>query len=81
LEDAPEGLDPLDAEDSVLDEILQYASGKQAEGLKSKYAPPPASEDEAIPGVAPEDAEGAPEGETEVTPEQIALLEQLLSQA
>jgi hypothetical protein len=55
----PEELDELGLEDSVLDEIMQYARGKEADGLKSKFAPPPAEEE--VPGAVPE--EGALEGE------------------
>lgn len=91
--EAPGGdFDPHAAEDSVLDEILQYASGKQASGLKDKYFPaPPAPQadpaepdgDDAIPGVEAEGAaEGeAPAGDSEITPEQMALLEKLLQSA
>lgn len=60
-----EGMDASGMESDILDEIMEYAQSKQADGLKSKFAPPaPAAEPEAeepIPGAdaAPEDGEGA----------------------
>jgi hypothetical protein len=84
-----------DIEQSVLDEILKYAEGKQASDLKSRYAPPEQGTDgQPIPGVDAEpdddeaDAGAAPDADiggdatpTDLTPEQIAQLEALLSQA
>lgn len=66
-------IDAASIDDSILDEILEYAEGKEADGLRARHAPAPAPEEE-IPGV---EAEGVAEGDEEIDP---AMLEKLIAE-
>jgi hypothetical protein len=78
-EDAPpEGVDPLEMQGKLFDDLGDYARVKSARALKSKFEPPPMKED--VPGAAEDDPEGGGElelkAEGELSPE---MLEKLIA--
>lgn len=73
----------LEAKKKILQEIMEYASGGQAEDLKSRYAPPPALEDEPVDEPGDGDPSGDPSGEEpdlEALLQNPELLKQLLGE-